>query len=353
MKSLRVSRTVFSFVLLLSTMIASAAAAQKKVTDDITISAVGDMMLGNDYPENNLPPNDGARIFEDSKEYIQAADIRFGNLEGTLFDGQKGRGSKAEGANRYLFRSPTRFVERLREAGFNVVSLANNHVMDFGPDGFDSTKKTLATAGIQFSSKDGEIATFQVKGARVAVIAGDYYSGARSITRPESFLNEIQALSEQYDIVIVSLHAGAEGAQATHLNFANEIFHGENRGNPVAFARDAVERGADLILMHGPHVPRAMEIHQGRLIAYSLGNFATMQGMSVKGINGWAPLLRVQLARNGEFLRGHIASFQQQRPDRVIYDKNENALKTIQKLSLEQFPKTSPLFLERGFIGPR
>lgn len=321
--------------------------------DLIGISAVGDIMMGTDFPERRLPPRDGERIFEQVKGYIHEGDVRFGNLEGTLYDGPPGTGAKRPGPNRYLFRSPTRYVNLLAGAGFNVVSLANNHIRDLGREGVDSTKRTLEAARIQYSSKDGEVAEFNVRGTRIALIATDYYDGRRSLTRPESTYKEIEALKKRYDIVIVSCHVGAEGRGAETLTFQTEIYLGENRGNPVAFAREAVARGADLVIMHGPHVPRAMEVHRERLIVYSLGNFATMSGISIAGANGYAPVLRAQLARDGRFVKGHLASFIQERPDVIRFDRDDRAGRMIRELSARQFPTTAPQFFDKGFFAPR
>ena len=96
-------------------------------------------------------------------------------------------------------------------------------------------------------------------------------------------------LAATHDIVIVSFHGGAEGNGAEMLPFAREIFAGEDRGNVVEFAHAMVDAGADLVLGHGPHVVRPMELYRDRLIAYSLGNFATYYGISVEGIRGIAP----------------------------------------------------------------
>lgn len=310
-------------------------------------------MMGTNYPEETLPRNDGRDLFKYSKERIQSADIRFGNFEGTFFDGEKGLSGKSEGANRYLFRTPTRYGQWLAEAGFNVVSLANNHALDFGPEGILSTKETLRQNNIQYSSKHGgEVATFNIRGTRIALIACDYYRGPRSLTTPEKTYQEIRQLRSRYDIVIVSAHAGSEGKGAAILSFVNEIFMGENRGNSVEFARQAIDAGAGLILMHGPHVPRAMEIYKGHLIAYSLGNFLTERGISVQGIAGLAPLIKVDLDRKGKFLRGFLTPFRQIRGYGTIYDKNNSVLQFIQERSTLDFPESAPHFTDEGFFYP-
>jgi hypothetical protein len=127
----------------------------------------------------------------------------------------------------------------------------------------------------------------------------------------------------------------------------------EPRGNLIQFAHEAIERGADLILAHGPHVPRAVEIYQDRLIAYSLGNFCTYRGMSLDKEKGYAPLLWVELGRNGEFVRGRIFSFIQFPPGVPKRDGEERAWALIKKLSQEDFPETSPFFAASETILPR
>jgi hypothetical protein len=143
----------------------------------IAISAVGDIMLGTDYPYNRLPKDDGDEWFDAAKPWIKSAHVRFGNFEGTFFDGDAQPDGKPDGVNHFSFRTPTRLVSLLQDAGFNVMSLANNHVRDFGLAGFKSTKQTLSQAGIQYSSKSGEVARFKVEQTSIALIAADFYRG--------------------------------------------------------------------------------------------------------------------------------------------------------------------------------
>ncbi len=100
-----------------------------------------------------------------------------------------------------------------------------------------------------------------------------------------------QNLKQQCDIVIVSFHGGGEGTGFEHVPFKIESYNNEKRGDVHAFAHNAIDAGADLILGNGPHVCRAMELYKNRLIAYSLGNFCTYRSVSVEGIGGLAPLL--------------------------------------------------------------
>ena len=309
----------------------------------ITVAAVGDIMMGTDYPSPKLPKKDGRLLFEESKDFLKKADIVFGNLEGPLYDGGS-PAKEAKDGESYLFRSPPRFVRNLVDAGFNVVSLANNHAGDFGYQGISSTKRVLDASRIKYSSKEGEVAEFQINGLRIGLVALSFGPPPRSIVYPEKPLEEIGLLSQKYDLLILSIHGGKEGETALRTQNEFEYFLDEPRGNLVQFAHEEVERGADLILAHGPHVPRAIEIYQGRLIAYSLCNFCTYRGMSLDNEKGYAPLLRVELGPNGEFVRGKIFSFIQLPPGSPKRDEEGRAWALIKKLSQEDFPETSPFF---------
>ncbi len=317
----------------------------------LTVTAVGDIMMGTDYPDGSgVAERD---FFQQARPFFSGSDIRIGNLEGTLYDGPQNADGKRGGANRYLFRTPTRLARHLVDAGFNFLSLANNHSRDFGRNGLLSTKQTLRENDIGFSSKDGEVAELEIGGERVALISADFYQGARSITTPASLYSEIRSLNSRYDIVIVVVHAGGEGMGAERTLKGKETFLGENRGDSIGFAHRAIEEGADLILMAGPHVPRGLEVYQDRLIAYSLGNFLTEKGISVSGYQGLAPLLEVQMDHQGRFIGGNIHSFQQVRGRPVSLDMNRRAFRLMQKLSQQDFPQTMPAFgLDGKAIAP-
>jgi poly-gamma-glutamate capsule biosynthesis protein CapA/YwtB (metallophosphatase superfamily) len=318
----------------------------------VTVAAVGDIMMGTDYPLPKLPKKDGRLLFGESRGFLRKANIVVGNLEGPLCE-ENFPEKKAKEGESYLFRTPPRYVKNLVDAGFNVVSLANNHSEDFGHKGMSSTKKVLQAAGIKYSSKAGEVAEFEINGLRIGLVALSFGPPPRSIVYPEKALEEIELLSNKYDLLILSIHGGKEGGAALRTENEFEYFLDEPRGNLIQFAHEAIERGADLILAHGPHVPRAVEIYQDRLIAYSLGNFCTYRGMSLDKEKGYAPLLWVELGSNGEFVRGRIVSFIQFPPGGPKRDGEERAWTLIKKLSQEDFPKTSPFFAASETILPR
>jgi Bacterial capsule synthesis protein PGA_cap len=135
----------------------------------------------------------------------------------------------------------------------------------------------------------------------------------------------------------VSMHGGAEGADRQHVPPGREEFLGEDRGDLRAFARTVVEAGADLVVGHGPHVVRGMEIVKGRLVAYSLGNFATYGGMNLSGPNGLTLVLEVRLAPDGTFLEGKIHPARQERPGGPKLDPAGTVIPLVRRLSEEDF----------------
>ena len=303
----------------------------------LTVAAVGDMMLGTDYPENHLPDDDGVGFLAGVTPALSAADLTFGNLEGVLADEAEPAKQCVNLSACYLFRSPTRYARYFRDAGFDALSLANNHARDFGEEGRSASMTALQEFGIAHSGRDGDFATLNHRGLDVSFVAF-------AVTRNSNLLHDY-ALAEQivleqaelHDLVVVSFHGGAEGEGTTRIPFAEESYFGEPRGNVVRFARSMVDAGADLVFGHGPHVVRGMERYKDRLIAYSLGNFATYYGISVNGIKGIAPILVATIDEEGRFLEGQIHSTIQIRPGGPTPDPEQRALKLIRDLSNEDF----------------
>ncbi len=318
----------------------------------ITIAAVGDMMIGTDYPENHLPDDDGFSFLAELTPTLLAADLAVGNLEGVLVDGGE-PGKKCSNPNAcYLFRSPTRYAEHFRRAGFDVLSLANNHARDFGEEGRTATMKAIVAAGMLHSGREGDFASFEKNGLRIAVLAYAVTKNSNLLHDYELAELTVREHAASHDIVVVSFHGGAEGEDVTHIPFEEEEYYGEPRGDVVRFSRMIVEAGADLVVGHGPHVVRGMEIYKGRLIAYSLGNFATYYGISVAGIKGIAPVLIATLDGEGRFIEGEIISTVQLRPAGPSIDETARALNLIRKLSREDFDHRSLRFGPDGHLEP-
>ncbi|HEY8508082.1 MAG TPA: CapA family protein [Steroidobacteraceae bacterium] len=304
----------------------------------ITVAAVGDIMLGTDYPENILPDDDGVGFLAHVTPVLSAADVAFGNLEGVLMDGgEPVKKCKTKSAC-FIFRSPTRYAAHLANAGFDVLSLANNHAADFGEAGRDSTMLALDAFSLLHSGREGDVARWVTRGRRMAMIAFAPNVGAHQLNDLPRARELVSALAAENDIVIVSFHGGAEGDDAGRIPYGREFYHGEDRGDVIEFARTVVDAGADLVIGHGPHVLRAMEIYKDRLIAYSLGNFATYYGISVEGVRGLAAILVVRLDDDGRFLDGHIVPTIQIRPGGPQPDPAGRAITELQTRTRETFP---------------
>lgn len=318
----------------------------------ITVAAAGDIMLGTDFPENHLPDDDAIGFLADVAPAFQSADIAFGNLEGVLMDGGEPEKECDNPDACYLFRSPERYAERLADAGFTVMSLANNHARDFGEAGRTASMDALQAAGIKHSGRHGDIATWPQGAVKAALIAFAPFRKSNSMLDVEAATQLVQTLSASFDVVIVSFHGGAEGIGADRIPFSVEYYYGEDRGDVVKFSRSMVDAGADLIIGHGPHVPRAMEIYRNRLIAYSLGNFATYYGISVKDEKGYAPILVATLDGNGQFVSGEIISAIQIRPSGPTLDDQHRAYEKIWQLTEQDFSGGGIQFQNGGGFLP-
>ena len=318
----------------------------------ITIASVGDMMLGTDYPDNRLPDDDGVGFLADVTPYLAAADLAFGNLEGVLVDGGEPGKRCSNPAACYRFRSPTRYVDHFVNAGFDVLSLANNHARDFGESGRSMTMRVLADAGIEHSGRVGDFASLEVGDLKVAVLAYAVTRNSNMVLDYAYAKETVARFDASHDIVIVSFHGGAEGRDVTRVPFAEEEYYGERRGDVVRFARGVVDAGADLVIGHGPHVVRAMERYNDRLIAYSLGNFATYYGISVAGIKGVAPILTTTLDGEGRFVDGSVVSTVQIRPAGPSIDPTQRAFRLLRDLSGEDFGTPGIEFVTGGQLLP-
>ncbi|HEU4778479.1 MAG TPA: CapA family protein [Steroidobacteraceae bacterium] len=319
----------------------------------LTLAAVGDMMLGTDFPENILPDDDGLSFLDAVTPILERPDLTFGNLEGVLQDGGEPVKVCKNKKICFLFRSPARYTTYFKLAGFDVLSLANNHARDFGEDGRSSSMWALDAAGIHHSGREGTAASFVVNGRRVAMVAFAPNVGSNSLNDPQIGLPLVAELAAKHDIVIVSFHGGAEGTGAEVLPFAREIFAGEDRGNVVEFARAMIDAGADIVLGHGPHVVRPLELYNDRLIAYSLGNFATYYGISVEGIRGIAPILLVTLDDEGKFVSGRIEPTIQVRPAGPAPDPARAVIALLRTLTEASFPGGALTITEDGTLVRR
>jgi hypothetical protein len=321
---------------------------------ELVLAAVGDVMLGSAFPdESALPPNDGVSLLAEVTPVLREADVAFGNLEGPLADsGTSGKCARSRPGHCYAFRSPTRYARYLAAAGFGVMGLANNHAGDFGPAGRASTRRALDAAGIAHAGEPGDVARLLVKGRRLAVVAFAFSDATLDLRDLAGARRVVAALAAENDLVVVSFHGGAEGAAYQHVPPGDEEFLGEDRGDLRAFARAVVDAGACLVLGHGPHVVRGMEVYRGRLVAYSLGNFATFGSFNLSGPNGLSLVLQVRLGPDGAFLGGRVRPVRQEKPGGPRLDPRGQVIPLLRSLSAEDFGESAVVVEDDGTLRP-
>lgn len=264
-------RVAFACLILAMAASHSPSFARESIEGELRVAAVGDIMLGGTAaPELALYGYDYP--FAHVKELLGQASVVFGNLEGPLTDG----GRPFEG-KQYVFRSPPdRVAPALARAGIGLVSLANNHVMDYGLDGLRDTLGALDAAGIRYAGAGENLAAarrpafVEAGGVRLALLA-------YSLTFPEEFWAadarpgtafghehevraDIAAARRHADVVLVSFHWGREGTT-------------ELRDYQRTLGHAAIDAGAAVVFGHHPHVLQAVEHYRDGVILYSLGNF--------------------------------------------------------------------------------
>lgn len=353
----------------------SAGASPTPVADEnvISIAAVGDIMLASPFPDDSrMPPRDGEGMLAAVTPTLSAADIAFGNMEAPIIDSGISPKCRAKEPAKltptptpepsstpkpitcYAFRMPTRYTKYLKEAGFDVMSIANNHALDFGAAGQISTRRSLDANGIKHAGGDrAKFSTtyIDVKGKKVAFIGFAHNAVSPNVNDLVTARRLVAEADKLADIVVVSFHGGAEGAKYERVPNQTEIFYGEKRGNLPLFSRSVIDAGADLVLGHGPHVLRGMEIYKDRLIAYSLGNFATYGWFSLKGDTALSMILEAHLAPDGKFVGGRIHAGRQEGRGIPVLDPSGEAIKKVRSLSRADFPSTAPEIGDNGIIS--
>lgn len=338
----------------LVTLAALPAQAEERA-GEISIAAAGDVMMGTTFRSDGrapqLPPDDGAELLADVAPLLSSADLAFGNLEGPLAD--EGQTSKCRSRKScFAFRSPTRYGRHLQAAGFDVVSTANNHALDFGTAGRSSTVATLNALGIAHTGAVGDIAHLTVKGRRIAFIGfttgGD---ASYNLNHLEEATAAVQSLVAGGELVVVSFHGGAEGATRQHVPLRAERFHGENRGDLRRFSHAMIDAGAALVLGHGPHVVRGMEIYKEHLIAYSLGNFATYGAMHLSGPTSLSLVLQVRLTAEGKFAGGQVHPLRQLGKGGPVRDPGAAVIPVLRKLSATDFGQNAVAVGDDGTLS--
>ena len=308
------------------------------LTDTISISIVGDMMVGSSYPSSLMRPlEEEGNILQHAMPFLQGTDLRIGNLESAISD--SAAVFKQCGLNQcFAFRTPLKCAQWYKDAGFEYLNLSNNHSYDFGATGVKHTLDFLRSNNIRTSGvTQHPIDTLTVRNARLGFVSFAPHNNCLDLNNDSLVRAYIAQVRPLCDVLIVFFHGGAEGAQRTHTPKKREVFYGQNRGDVVHFGRLCVDAGADMVIGSGPHVVRGMELYKTKLIAYSLGNFATYRQFNLKPPYNIAPLLQVKITSKGDLIDHQVLSFLQEGEGVPKPDTGMQAYKLIQNLSKEDF----------------
>ncbi len=323
----------------------------------VQVSAVGDVAL------DGTPPDGGAALFAGVGDTL-AGDVVIANLEGALTTGGFSKCGAAPGdaagdeepARCYAFRADPTAAGHFASAGFTVLNVANNHSGDFGATGLRDTLAAVRDAGMEPTGHAGSVVFKRVRRSpdvrptTVAVLGFAPYSTSNPLLDVRAAQDIVRRAGERASVVVVTMHAGAEGSGHAHVAPGEETYLGERRGDVMAFSKGVIDAGADLVLGHGPHVLRGMEVYRGRLIAYSLGNFATHRALNVTGAGGESLVLTVTLGPDGRLVTGRI------HPMRIAPsgapEPGGGAVARIRELSAEDFGDAAPGIGEDGALEP-
>ncbi|TLM65327.1 MAG: CapA family protein [Actinobacteria bacterium] len=297
----------------------------------MTVAAVGDMIFDRQV-KALIHAAGGEAPLARVAEHLAAADYTCGNLESPLSDG----GTRAKGKE-ICFRGDPRGVAGLELAGFDAVSIANNHALDYGSEALDDTVAALDERGIAHSGAGADRdaawapAVTQVGSATVAYlafshilppgfVANDTRAGiAQGRNNMDRVAAAVASAAAEYDYVIVSFHWGIE-----YVDDAN--------AEQVRDARRAIDAGADLVMAHHPHVLQGVERYKNGLIAYSLGDFV-FDHYSRK--TGEAFILDIELGPGGAGATAVTPVYLDQygRPDVVTGQAASTILKRLKSVS--------------------
>ena len=286
------------------------------------------------------------------------ADVVLINVEGAIGAGDAPRKCPKRAQNCFAFRQPVATARALRSLSDSAVivgNVANNHARDAGDDGFLISLSYLSRAGVLVTGAD-TLATPVItrRGDTIAVL-GFYTSSDSPDARDlDAVRRHVRRAADRWGTVIVTMHLGAEGPTAQRTRDSTELFLGTiDRGNPVAFANAALEGGATMVIGHGPHVLRAAEWRENRLVLYSLGNLLT-----------YGPFRLVEPANRGTVACADIDSTRHVRaawlrptmqlaPGVLRVDTTARATVLVDSLSALDFPTTGVLVGLDGVLRRR
>ena len=331
----------------------------------VRVCAGGDVTLGTNLdtlwatratkrlrkPVALYPPPDS--LLRPLTPLLEDADVVLLNIEGAIGSGKTKSKCGPKSTMCFAFRMPPTAAPALRRVAPRaavVGNVANNHAGDAGILGAIQTRVLLKRADVYVTGADSEPTLVPtVRGDTVAIL-GFGTSGFPDARDLESVRRFVSRAAERFRRVIVTMHIGTEGAGAQRTSDTTEYLMDANRGNPVAFARTAVDAGATLVLGHGPHVVRAFEWRGDALIAYSLGNLLTYGPFSLREPNNRGAILCATLDPRGKPTDVVLRSTVQRPPGLVSADARHRAVTLADSLSAGDFGETAAEFRRDGSV---
>jgi len=310
----------------------------EKESDFMTLSFVGDIAPTKEFPD----------LFGLVKEELSKSDLTIGNLEGVITDREKSKCGTIVIGKCYAFSGNEGFVQILKNASFDMMNVANNHSYDFGEEGFIDTLKNLSMYDIDVIGVKNAIAHKKINGIRISFVGFSTGELLNNINNENEIQNIIQKAKINSDLVVVLFHGGAEGILATRVLNTKEKYLGEDRGNVQKFAKSSIDSGADLVIGSGPHVLRGMEWYKGKLIAYSMGNFAGYNTFNTKGILGISGILTVDIKNKNEITNAKFIPISINKNGVPTIDWTNTSISQINNLSEKDFGENGIMFDESG-----
>ena len=276
---------------------AAAALASLALAPPVTVGWVGDITPGSRY---GVPPRAGDVVFNHVRSQLKKPDVMIGNLEGTFSRGGRSKCGASDGGDCFSFQAPPTHAGSLRRAGFDVMNVANNHAFDFFASGQHQTLQALRQRKVAWTGRPGQITIMRAQSTRVAVLGFAPYAWASNLLNIRAAQQLVRRAVREADVVVVCMHAGAEGIGALHVPRGHEFAGWHNFG------------------MGGP--------------------------LSLSGI------LTVQLNDRGETVAAHVAPVRLEAPGIPMPDRSRASLRLMNTLSRADFGKHAALINGAGQI---
>ena len=324
-----------------------AAAAVARAQDTLRVCAGGDVTLGVNADTvvrhgKKIPPAvwpAPGSLVAPLVPLFADADVVLLNAEGAIGDSSADKCSV--GAKHcFAIRMPAAAASAMRDVNERaavVANIANNHAHDAGDDGFAQTRALLNDAGVWVTGADSDATLVTTARGDTVAILGFSASPPMDVNDLALVTRLVARAKAITPRVIVTMHLGAEGPTAQRTRDQHEKFVGEDRGDPVAFARAAVDGGAVLVIGHGPHVVRAIAWMGNSLVFFSLGNLVTAGNFSMKPPNDRGLIACADLTPAGRVARAVIRPTRQREPGQVEPDNRARAILLADSLARLDF----------------